>query len=194
MTSSFDWDADYDHLVRQRVVSSPRLRPAAAGRVRRWRPLSALAGFLAVAALALGAAALTPPEGRPAAMAALAAWPAQVLGLARGPAAEAIPAGLLAYDGTQYGHFRRGIARFSDADLLEYVRSTERLMTGGSPLAPLPAMRCIWPRPRSTAAVCVARWPRCAIISPAATARRSAARDPSPVPRVCRVTVKEEYR
>lgn len=136
MTSSFDWDADYDHLVRQRVVSSPRLRPAAAGRVRRWRPLSALAGFLAVAALALGAAALTPPEGRPAAMAALAAWPAQVLGLARGPAAEAIPAGLLAYDDTQYGHFRRGIARFSDADLLEYVRSTERLMTGGSPLAP----------------------------------------------------------
>lgn len=36
-----------------------------------------------------------------------------------------MPAELLAYDRAQFDNFRRGIANFSDAELLEYARATE---------------------------------------------------------------------
>jgi len=122
----FDWDADYEGVVQSRVIAiqgNGDHKPARPSRHR------LIAGVVALAlALGTGAAVLVTLPAGPSipGLAAMVRWPAQT---------PALPAGLHAYDHSQFLNFHRGIARFSDAELLSYARETERSLTGDNPMA-----------------------------------------------------------
>ncbi|MFN4099883.1 MAG: hypothetical protein ACK4GT_08905, partial [Pararhodobacter sp.] len=128
----FDWDTDYEGVVESRVLCvHERAAPATASlRQRLTGGLGGLAGrcvMAGVVALGLAGAALVTVPGAPVPVfAMLVSWPAQ---------APAMPDGLHAYDHSQFINFHRGIARFSDADLLNYARETERTLAGDNPMA-----------------------------------------------------------
>ncbi len=126
----FDWDEDYESLVAPVGVTVAALAPrrsvidALGDGARRL----ALAALVALALGVAGAAALIGPADIRAQVASLGwMWGTQA----------AMPAALLHYEQSQFDNFRRGIAGFSDADLLGYANSLQRdlhsaggLMTG----------------------------------------------------------------
>ena len=144
----FNWDADYDDLVKDRAVliaATADLQPEAAGaapslRERAASLVSHLQGFAGkwamagAVALMLGAlgttAAFVPRAGGDVSLASFTDWSLGILGLA-----EPMPEGLLAYEQPQFDNFRRGIARFSDAELIDYLRAAQRDLDAGSPTA-----------------------------------------------------------
>ncbi|MCB1389409.1 MAG: hypothetical protein KDK12_09785 [Rhodobacteraceae bacterium] len=136
----FDWDTHYDDVVGP-AAGHEQAEPAEDTRalLRRWalelRSLVghwAMAGIVALALGAIGSGAMMLPREAPARwLSAATQWSAGVLGLDD----SARPAELLAYDQAQYDRFRRGIARFSDTDLLDYIRVTQHDLNGANPMA-----------------------------------------------------------
>ncbi|MCA0203747.1 hypothetical protein [Pararhodobacter sp.] len=136
----FDWDKHYDDVVATApVMVTPVAQPEPGSRWTRWAGgARAFAGRWAMAgavALCLGAAgfgALMVPPGAPGRWySAAMGWSAVRLGLDD----PTMPAELLAYDQAQYDNFRRGIARFSDAELLDFLRVTQRELNGRNVMA-----------------------------------------------------------
>ena len=129
----FNWDDDYDSLVTERTVPLRDL----AGTLSARKPLSlrardaarrvALPGVIALALAAMAAAVqILPAPNGGTLLDAVAQLPARVLGTVDA----AMPEALQAYDQSQYDHFRRGIVQFSDADLLDFARSTQASLIG----------------------------------------------------------------
>lgn len=134
----FDWDSHYED-----VVATTRIQDLTEAdgtpRWRRWarqgRALAGrwtMAGAVALGMYAAGSGALTLRRETPAHLWDTISTPVlHVLGLDD----SALPPGLLAYDQTQYDRFRHGIARFTDAELLDYARVTQRDLDGSNAMA-----------------------------------------------------------
>lgn len=137
----FDWDKHYDDVVASAPIAvAPVARqPEPGSRLTRWAGgVKALAGRWAMAgavALCLGAAGfgalLVPPEAPGRWYSAALGWSAARLGFDD----PTMPAELLAYDQAQYDNFRRGITRFSNAELLDFLRVTQRELNGRNVMA-----------------------------------------------------------
>ena len=129
----FNWDDDYETLVAEKKVilrsvpATDATRQSKRERVRDFARRAALPGVVAVALAAVAAGVqFLPASNNGTVFASIAQLPALVFG--GGDAV--MPEALQAYDQSQYDHFRRGIVGFSDADLLEYARSTQASLHG----------------------------------------------------------------
>ncbi len=134
----FDWDSHYEDVVAATVL--PEVTEAeAAPRLKRWASRGrALAGRWAMAAavaaglFAAGTGVSMIPRDAPGAwLSAVSRQTMQVLGLDD----SAMPAGLLAYDQAQFDRFRHGIAGFTDSELLDFARVTQRDLNGVNTMA-----------------------------------------------------------
>ncbi len=113
----FDWDRDFEAVVQRQLDGvTPTAAPT------RQRPLirrGVAALGVAVIGIAMLTASLPIAPGRAATMAMAIVWPGFT-------AADPMPDDLLAYERAQFDSFRRGIARFSDADLIGFAEVTQR--------------------------------------------------------------------
>jgi hypothetical protein len=142
MHKMFDWDTHYDEVVadategKTDAAGDPAPERASwAQRARAFAGRWAMAAAVAVGMSAAGTGALLVPRDAPERwMAQASAWSTTLLG-AVGLDDSALPEGLLAYDQAQYDRFRRGIARFSDDELLDYARTTQRDLNGSNVMA-----------------------------------------------------------
>lgn len=123
----FDWDLDYDSLV-MRNASALRLADAEAPRARRTgrRLLVGMATVL----LTVAAVAFVSPNLALGIAELVTARSTGVTGMTE----TAMPAGLLAYDRQQYDRARRGLARFTDDELLDFAGATQRILDGDNPM------------------------------------------------------------
>ena len=112
----FDWDQDFDEVTQTRKLVLPVAeKPRETSRLRK---LSLRLAVPLALVLAIGGGAVATPGLSSASLTStsLTGW---IPGFA-----VTMPAGLRAYDQGQFDAFRRGIAGFTDAELLEFERVT----------------------------------------------------------------------
>ena len=123
----FDWDLDYDCIVKRQGAGTFLAEPAT-----RSDRKSGLRLFIAAFAILLTVvtAAFMYPN--------LAQGVIDVVSTSSVSSAAftetTMPAGLLAYDQQQYDRARRGLARFSDDELLDFAGATQATLDGGNPM------------------------------------------------------------
>lgn len=129
----FNWDEDYETLVTTSTVvlrDIPADAPQATPWLTRVRDIARRAMMPALVALGLTAVAagvqFVPSFNNGAALSSLTQWSSLVFG----DGDVVMPDALHTYDQSQYDRFRHGIAGFSDADLLDYARTTQASLIG----------------------------------------------------------------
>ena len=134
----FDWDTQYEDVVTATAFPIV-IETDATPRLKRWvRRSRALAGRWVMAAavaagmFGAGTGALMVPRDAPEHwLASITELTMQVLGHDD----SAMPSGLLAYDQAQFDRFRHGIAGFTDSELLDFARVTQRDLSGANVMA-----------------------------------------------------------
>lgn len=123
----FDWDLDYDSLVTRNASA---LRPAESATPRARKTGRRLLIGVAAILLTFLSAAFVSPQLALGIAELVSAGSTGVTGLAE----TTMPAGLLAYDQQQYDRARRGLARFTDDELLDLAGTTQRMLDGENPM------------------------------------------------------------
>lgn len=120
----FDWDTDFDAVVEERRIAPVTSRATETRGVLRCALTRWAAPLAVVAGLALAGSLVMGPQTAVGRFASASVGHAQALLF--GAPVEEPPAELIAYGPEQFHNFMRGIAAFSDADLLTFASSTQQ--------------------------------------------------------------------
>lgn len=124
----FDWDRDQESIMTSPMITHAAPIVAQSGGIRtvatRWLAPVAVVFGLALAGQSVFQLDLA-PSGATASFAASGGLRAALFQAVE----DVMPAELLIYEEAQYAGFMRGIARYTDAELLEYAAATARDLT-----------------------------------------------------------------